>query len=545
MVNAWLVVVAVIISLAIVAASIYLLVYFSHPEDKNVAWFPKIVVIFGLSIAAFSILMLPLDVANSNSSVSGGFPMDELWLAVYIIIAVMVVIIVPFAIFFYEAEEAEPGEKSPSQFASAIKGTVLTLVVFMVITVILWITIGIAEVPVAKVTGVLQTTHAPEKPEYLNQTNNTAIDLVNDTLLAEVVPLYCVNVSTTYVLWNETLPDNTTNISTITNETEVCYYPFQDLRGEYNRTNTHLKFRVTFLLYIISMVVFFGWILFIIFGGIGLIALPFDCINDFKKRPIRITLDQYTTRKKDIGERATKLIEIGNALRDKQRNMGRGNRWSRRRQRSNYNKFRQAVYFLEEDYDHLNQCYKRQGGKVLLYYLMFLFGLISVGLTILWLLQIFLYLFTQPYPFNPFLNDMLVAMDNAFPLFGVIFYGLFAFYLLLCVIKGNFKFGMRVFILFPIHPMRVGGTLMNAFLFNVLLILICAVSITQFTTQAFAQYASLTTINQMFGVAVKNLMGIKYIFIGYIYAFFGIVILSAIYFAAKPKEKPATDQIVI
>jgi LMBR1 domain-containing protein 1 len=293
------------------------------------------------------------------------------------------------------------------------------------------------------------------------------------------------------------------------------------------------------------MVVFLGWVLFIVFGGIGFIALPFDCINDFRKRPIRISLEQYTTRKKDIGERATKLIEIGNALRDKSRKMGRGSRWSRRRQRSNYNKFRQAVFFLEEDYERLQLCYKRQGGKVLLYYLMFLFGLVAVCLTLLWVLQIFLYMFTQPYPFHPFLNAMLIAMDQVFALFGVIFYGLFSFYLLLCVIKGNFKFGMRVFILFPIHPMRVGGTLMNAFLFNTLLILICSVSITQFTTQAFSEYTSLTAINAMFSLAVRNLMGIRYIFLGYIYALFCMIFLAGIYFAAKPKEKPATDQIVI
>lgn len=45
MVDAWLIVVVVIISLAIIAANVYILVYFSHPEDKNVAWFPKIVVV--------------------------------------------------------------------------------------------------------------------------------------------------------------------------------------------------------------------------------------------------------------------------------------------------------------------------------------------------------------------------------------------------------------------------------------------------------------------------------------------------------------------
>jgi LMBR1 domain-containing protein 1 len=419
-------------------------------------------------------------------------------------------------------------------------------------------TIGIAEIPVVKFASTLQTTSAPTKPELLNQTlgNASLTTIPNDTLLAEVRPTECVNVTYNYTYFqNFSYIDNGVNITlsngtyitvNFTNATQVCYYPFSDLRPQYNRTNDqYLKFRVTFLLYIISMVVFLGWVLFIVFGGIGFIALPFDCINDFRKRPIRISLEQYTTRKKDIGERATKLIEIGNALRDKSRRMGRGSRWSRRRQRSNYNKFRQAVFFLEEDYERLQLCYKRQGGKVLLYYLMFLFGLVAVCLTILWVLQIFLFMFTQPYPFHPFLNSMLIAMDQVFALFGVIFYGLFAFYLLLCVIKGNFKFGMRVFILFPIHPMRVGGTLMNAFLFNTLLILICSVSITQFTTQAFSEYTSLTAINAMFSLAVRNLMGIRYIFLGYIYALFCMIFLAGIYFAAKPKEKPATDQIVI
>lgn len=55
-------------------------------------------------MAGFSILMLPLDVANGTT---GGFPMAQLWLAVYIVIAAMVVIIIPFAIFYYESEEVD------------------------------------------------------------------------------------------------------------------------------------------------------------------------------------------------------------------------------------------------------------------------------------------------------------------------------------------------------------------------------------------------------------------------------------------------------
>jgi len=453
------------------------------------------------------------------------------------------------------------------------------VIVFMAITVLLWFTIGIAEVPVVVFNSSLMTVYPPHlRPEY-DVTTNYLNSTFNSTVAEEGAS--CVNASIPWCIINATYPNATytteevnvtdpvtnetvttfvnvtvlPNVTTCNNGTGILYLNwtllcnytyFPDLLNSSTRTNgQHLKYRVTFLLYIISMVVFLGWVLFIIFGGIGLVAFPFDAITDFQKRPIRISLDQFAKGKHAIGERATKLIEIGDALRLKQRNGGGRSRWARRRARSNYNKFRQAVYFLEEDYARLQTCFKLQGGKVLFYYAQLLFGLIGVVLTICWILQILLYMFTQPYPFSPFLNTFLVLCDNAWGLLGTIFYGLFAFYLLLCCIKGNFKFGLRIFILFPIHPMRVGGTLMNAFLFNTLLVLVCAVSITEFTTTAFAEYTSFTSINTLFSVSVRNLMGIKYIFLGYIYALFIMIFLTAIYLAVKPKEKPATDQIVI
>jgi LMBR1 domain-containing protein 1 len=53
-----------------------------------------------------------------------------------------------------------------------------------------------------------------------------------------------------------------------------------------------------------------------------------------------------------------------------------------------------------------------------------------------------------------FKSDGSVALDNVFGLFGTIAYGIFAFYLLWCVFKGNFKFGLRIPFLFTIHPMK-------------------------------------------------------------------------------------------
>lgn len=59
------VVVAVAVVLLLISA-IYLVVYYSHPDDKNDAYFPKLVVILGFVISGATVLGLPLDVANNE-----------------------------------------------------------------------------------------------------------------------------------------------------------------------------------------------------------------------------------------------------------------------------------------------------------------------------------------------------------------------------------------------------------------------------------------------------------------------------------------------
>ena len=67
--------------------NIYVLAFYAHPEDRNQAWFPKIVVLLGLTLAFLSVLMLPLDRANRNacdqskivSACTFTLPMTQLW----------------------------------------------------------------------------------------------------------------------------------------------------------------------------------------------------------------------------------------------------------------------------------------------------------------------------------------------------------------------------------------------------------------------------------------------------------------------------------
>lgn len=111
--NLALVIVAIVVCVIVFISSIYLLVNYQHPDDANQAYFPKFVVVFGLSIAMISILMLPADVANRhacrhaiyNGACNLTLPMKELWLAVYIVDAILVFFVIPFAMFFYEGDQ--------------------------------------------------------------------------------------------------------------------------------------------------------------------------------------------------------------------------------------------------------------------------------------------------------------------------------------------------------------------------------------------------------------------------------------------------------
>jgi LMBR1 domain-containing protein 1 len=95
--------------------------------------------------------------------------------------------------------------------------------------------------------------------------------------------------------------------------------------------------------------------------------------------------------------------------------------------------------------------------------------------------------------------------DTWFPLFGVISVAIFSLYLLFCVVAGNFKFGMR-FLCITLHPMKINGTYMNSFMFNLILILLSTFPVIEFCAEAFAGYARFSNIYQFFGVQMKYLI---------------------------------------
>jgi len=129
------------------------------------------------------------------------------------------------------------------------------------------------------------------------------------------------------------------------------------------------------------------------------------------------------------------------------------------------------------------------GANPLLYLLYFVIGVVFFVLSFLWWLHIALFLVWRDvngYPLHTFLNRFFIKLgDSYFDFLGIAAFGGMGLYLIWTVIKGELKFGLR-FTFFNFYPMKQNETWMNAFLFNVELILISSCAVTQFCSRAFS-----------------------------------------------------------
>ena len=299
-----------------------------------------------------------------------------------------------------------------------------------------------------------------------------------------------------------------------------------------------LKVRVSLIIYAVSIIATIGWIFLLIFGSIGMVALPLDWIREFISRPkTTITKRQYIDRAKDLARRARDIQYVAEGMKRQQRESGKSRKW-----RKNYSALQAQVTVLEQDEAQLERVYPQGEDPayswaitVMIFWIKLFAGIICVAISISWVLQIILYILLDP-PASPFLNTAFIeyvlydakkciyqvgldfdnlltiypskslcSANDVFPLFGTILFGMFVFYLQAAVLKGNFKFGLNVF-LFRAHPIKRGATVMSSFLFNIALLLIATTATIQFAATAFALYANNSTIYSIFGNTVCDLM---------------------------------------
>ena len=185
------------VTVMVMLGSLYVLVYFQAEEDKNTAIAPKIAVVLGLSLSCLLVLTLPLDVANRSTA--SGMDMETLWQVEYMLVAIMAVGVVPFLIFFYEAEDPESRQ---CQWWTACKYEALTVGVCVAFVLLGWLLWGYAEVPVVDYTynGMLldATTEAICPAE---ECPDVSIGRIHQVLKVSVTPVTWIMALIAFVGW--------------------------------------------------------------------------------------------------------------------------------------------------------------------------------------------------------------------------------------------------------------------------------------------------------------------------------------------------------
>ncbi|KMZ58359.1 LMBR1-like membrane protein [Zostera marina] len=487
--NLALVIVAIVVCVLVFLFNVYLLVNYQHPDDANQAYFPKFIVVLGLSIAAISILMLPADVANRqacrhaiyNGACNLTLPMKDLWLAIYIADALLVFFVIPFAMFYYEGDQDKSVWK---RIKSALIWVTLTAIICGVLLGILYELVGKVDFTV----------------RHLSST-------VRD------------------------FPRTWT-----TSSRQPCIDPRSKQCAAYSSGAASEKIwtmRTTFPEYVVALATIIGSVLFSIFGGVGIFALPLGLIFSFIRRPKAvITRSQYIKGATDLGKKARDLKKAVDTLRQEERSGSKGKSW-----RKNIKSVEKELLILEDDVKALEEMYP-QGEEaetswaitVLGYLAKFVLGILGFIVSVAWVAHIIIYLLIDP-PLSPFLNEVFVKLDDVWGLIGTAAFAFFCFYLLLAVIAGAMLIGLRL-VFITIHPMKWGGTLMNSFLFNVGLILLCSISVIQFCATAFGYYAQATSAQEIFGHTLQSLRGIKYLYKYNVfpYIFLGFAIITLVYY---------------
>lgn len=345
----------------------------------------------------------------------------------------------------------------------------------------------------------------------------------------------------------EPLPfDPTTQMADMT-EADASYANGVSFDGEET-----LTLQVSLTTFFAGLMAFLGWFLFAVFGGIGMAAMPLDLLLVFKNRPRHMDAMEFAEAQKSLRERVNELVDIGEMIkveRDANPGMGKvggfGNYFSAdkrkeaRNERQALLEFKQAVYLLEQDVEDFKACTQNYANyNPLKPYISLFLGICSLIISLFWLIHICVYVFPKT-PLAPFLNNYFEWFDKWFSLFGVLSVAIFTVYLLFAAITGCFKFGLRVACI-QLHPMILGKTYMSSFLFNIGLILMCAMPVVQFSADAFSDYARNSTINQIFNVQIANLNFFGFFFTKniFVYVFLGFMFLSGLYLMCKPRDTP-------
>ena len=458
--------------------------------------------------------------------------MELFWNILYILVLVWLVLFIPFSTFYYEADDGTlmagtsigSKQKKTSRVWSAMKYQLGVIIIVALVLFISYAFLNKTKIPVREY-------KAPSLSSAV--TYDTSKIFVNNT----------VQVFSRNQLANVTMMDTVTLAKTM------------------KEPISFIELKVGLVTYVTALMSFIGWFFFAIFGGVGMAALPLDLMLTFKNRPRHMDAVEMADAQTGIRDRVNELVDIGEMIKIEEEELSSDmdtagkkgfmgvfksggpklTRKEKKQRAKTLKEFKQAVYILEKDIEEFKACTTSYNEyNPLIPFAALFFGIISIILSVFWVLQIVLYVLPV-FMVHPLLNSYFRWFDTWFPMFGVLSVAIFTFYLLLCALIGCFKFGLRL-LFFTIHPMKPNKTYMSSFLFNIALLLLCSIPVVQFATEAFAEYARNTTALQVFGTQIRYMKFFSFFFLNnvFIYAFLIMCLLTFLYLMVKPMDK-STD----
>jgi len=464
MVDVALIIVLCITPIILAVINAMMIIHYQNRLEATYAIPTKVIIAIGLIVGECCVLMLPFDVANTT--VEGDLPTSSLWIAIYIAVGIFTIAVFPFLFIWHQSDVTDlTGGGAVSmvkRVITAIITVLIIIVIFALVCVGAYVFFGVAEVEVTRL-------------------DSGYIDAEQDFVKHDCV-------------------------------------------GECGTRPGYVSFRVSPVLFIITVIDFVGYLIMIIFGSVGFASVPYDLFWGFISRPHALSERTYNEQKNNIYRQAVKLIETGKQLREDRRSGSKKRKSNRQRQA--YNKWRTAVEIVDKQFKTLELLHSNPGGPIVMGWVKLIGGILATVFSLAWIVHILLYLIIPGHKVL-FLNGMFIAMNEAWTFLGTIAYGLFAFYLLLCVILGLFKFGLRFFCI-HFYPMEKGDTPITSFAFNAILVMIGAITVTHFCTVAFSAYAQNTDAAQVFVEAIGSLRVLRYFFTYSVFAMIGLPFVSII-----------------
>ena len=218
MIDIFMLVMVIVLSIIIILVNIYLLAYYCTTDDNEFkgAIFLKITAVLGMFIGLAQVCLLPLDVSNSRGE-GGDFPMDVIWQITYLVIAVFVFVIIPLEIAIYECD---PDWTCKQKFTNSFCFFVCEVVVVGLLYIITFFLFNKVHVPVTSIKCTLKTD----------------------------INIYS---SSEYITDDNSFSQNCKQLE-----------------------DSELEFTVGFQVYAIALLSFISYLLFILFGGVGIFSFP-------------------------------------------------------------------------------------------------------------------------------------------------------------------------------------------------------------------------------------------------------------------------------